>query len=207
MWELSRGDAAAARRCSPDYDGEAAGDPIAAHISRLCKAVRLLQRDQQRNQSQTGAATAAATSSSLRAWAPAPAPLSPGSVTIHDIFALYMKSVLGLPDKRQAAIAELMPCTCGSTATVVGFKIMEGWFGRPWKKDRKTGKVVEAWRGGFFNTEGHDFTFDGTVFKKVGFDKKTCNSSAVTVYACFLLLLGLYDVSCHSSWHGHVCCF
>ena len=28
----------------------------------------------------------------------------------------------------------------------------------------------------------------------------------MTVNACFLLLFGLCDVSCHSSWHGHVCC-
>ena len=41
----------------------------------------------------------------------------------------------------------------------------------------------------------------------VGYDKKNCDSSIVTVYACFLLLSGLHDVSCHSSWHWHVCCF
>ena len=42
---------------------------------------------------------------------------------------------------------------------------------------------------------------------EVGHGKNTCNSSAVTVYAYFLLLLGLFDASCHSSCHGRVCCF
>ena len=41
----------------------------------------------------------------------------------------------------------------------------------------------------------------------VSYDKKTCNSSNVTIYSCFLLLFGLFGASCHSSWHGHVCCF